>query len=213
VTSVPPVFISVVTTVLAYIIGGLPSGYLFVLLSSGKDVRTLGSGNIGATNVHRTVGNKAGLIVLLLDILKGLLAVWLAASLSHSDPLALALAAAAVMLGHCYSVFLRFRGGKAVACFVGAFLLLAPIALSISLLIFIVVVTFTKYVSLGSIVAAILFPVTVSLFDHPAQPIFIASIFAAMLILYRHRSNIFRLLHGQENVFSLKGGSLKGDSM
>jgi acyl phosphate:glycerol-3-phosphate acyltransferase len=213
VTTVSLFFICVVTTVLAYIIGGLPSGYLFVLLSSGKDVRTLGSGNIGATNVHRTIGVKAGLVVLMLDILKGFIAVWLVGLFSHSDPLAMALAAVAVMLGHCYSVFLRFRGGKAVACFVGAFLLLAPIALSISLLIFIVVVTFTKYVSLGSIIAAILFPITVWLFDHPAQPIFIASIFAALLILYRHQTNIFRLLHGQENVFSLKGGSLKSDSM
>jgi glycerol-3-phosphate acyltransferase PlsY len=204
---VSPFFISVITTVLAYIIGGLPSGYLFVLLSSGKDLRTLGSGNIGATNVHRTVGVRAGLVVLLIDILKGLFAVWLAGLLSHRDPLAIALAAVAVMLGHSYSVFLRFRGGKAVACFVGAFLLPAPVALAISLLIFIVVVTFTKYVSLGSIIAAALFPITVWLFDHPPQPIFIASIFAALLIVYRHQTNIFRLLHGEENVFSLKGGS------
>lgn len=209
---VNPYIAAAIATVLAYLIGGLPSGYLFVLFSSGKDVRTLGSGNIGATNVHRTVGRKAGLIVLALDILKGFFAVWLAGLFSHSDPLAMALAAVAVMLGHSYSVFLRFRGGKAVACFVGAFALLAPMALTVSLLVFIIVVAFTKYVSLGSIIAAILFPITVWLFDHPAQPIFIASILAALLILYRHQSNIFRLLHGEEHVFSLKGGSLKGDA-
>ncbi len=205
-------FATALTTVLAYLIGGLPSGYLFVLLSSGKDVRTMGSGNIGATNVHRTLGRKAGLIVLVVDILKGFFAVWVAGLLTHGDALAVALAAVAAMLGHSYSVFLRFRGGKAVACFVGAFCTLAPIALTITLLIFIIVVAFTKYVSLGSIIAAILFPITVWLFDHPAPPIFIGSLFAALLILYRHRSNIFRLLHGEEHMFSLKGGSLKGDS-
>jgi acyl phosphate:glycerol-3-phosphate acyltransferase len=201
-----------VTTCLAYVIGGLPFGYLFVHLSFGKDVRTMGSGNIGATNVHRTVGRKAGLTVLLLDIVKGFLAVWIAAVVTHNNPLALALAAAAVMAGHCYSVFLHFKGGKAVACFIGAFLYLTPLALTLSLLVFIAVVAVSKYISLGSIIAALIFPLAVWRIDHPVQPILAASIFAAVLIIYRHKMNIRRLANGQENVFSLKGGSLNGDS-
>ncbi len=209
-TPVPSYFALTVTTVLAYLIGGVPSGYLLVLISSGKDIRTMGSGNIGATNVHRSVGHKAGLIVLLADILKGLFAVWLAAMLSHFDSVSVALAAIAVMLGHCYSPFLRFRGGKAVACFIGAFLLPAPLALAISMLIFIAVVALSKYVSLGSIAAAALFPVIVWRIAQPA-PILIASVFAALLIIYRHKPNILRLLKGQEPAFSLKGGSAKGD--
>jgi len=192
--------------------GGLPFGYLIVHLSFGKDVRTMGSGNIGATNVHRTVGRKAGLIVLVLDIAKGLCAVCIAASVTHADPLALALAGLAVMLGHCYSVFLRFKGGKAVACFIGAFLYLAPLALVVSLLVFILVVAISKYISLGSIIAALVFPFAVWRIEHPAQPILLGSILAALLIIYRHKPNMFRLMNGEESVFSLKGGSLKGDS-
>ncbi len=205
-------FTFAVTTVLAYLIGGVPSGYLLVLISSGKDIRTLGSGNIGATNVHRTLGRKAGLIVLLADILKGLFAVWVAAVLSHFNPVPVALAAIAVMLGHCYSPFLRFRGGKAVACFIGAFLLPAPLALAIAMCIFVAVVAVSKYVSLGSIAAAALFPVIVWRIAQP-PPILIASIFAALLIIYRHKPNIVRLIRGQEPAFSPKGGSAKGDSV
>ncbi len=202
-----------VTTVFAYLIGGLPFGYLVVHLSFGKDVRTMGSGNIGATNVHRTVGRKAGIIVLLLDIVKGFLAVLVATLVSRGDALAVAFAAGAVMVGHCYPVFLRFKGGKAVACFIGAFAGLTPLALVVSLVIFIAVVAFTKYISLGSIVSALIFPFAVWWIDYVPQPIFVASIFAALLIVYRHKANILRLSKGQENVFSLKGGSLKGDSV
>lgn len=166
----------------------------------------MGSGNIGATNVHRTLGRKPGLIVLLLDVLKGFLAVWLAAAISGSDPRALALAAVAVMLGHCYPVFLRFHGGKAVACFVGAFLYLAPLALAIIGIVFVGVVALTKYISLGSILAALLFPIPVWLLGSP-RPILIASIAAALLIVYRHKGNITRLRNGTEHLFSAKGGT------
>ena len=194
-----------VTTVLAYFIGGLPFGYWFVRLSSGKDIRSMGSGNIGATNVHRTAGGRAGAIVLLLDILKGFLAVWLASVIINGNPVALALAAAAVMLGHCFPVFLHFRGGKAVACFVGAFLYLTPLALCIVLLLFVLVVSFSKYVSLGSIVGAVAFPFLVW-FTHPPEPILAASFFAAVLVIYRHKGNIDRLRRGSEHQFSLRGG-------
>lgn len=194
----------VVGTVLAYLIGGLPFGYLFVRFSLGKDVRTMGSGNIGATNVHRTAGKKAGIIVLILDILKGVLAIWLADLITRGSVVGLALAAAFVMVGHCYPLFLGFKGGKAVACFIGAFLYLAPISLLLTVLIFIAVVALSKYISLGSIIAALLFPVVMWFVQHPAKPLLYAAIFSALLIVYRHSANIGRLIRGTENVFSLK---------
>jgi glycerol-3-phosphate acyltransferase PlsY len=189
---------------LAYLIGGLPFGYWFVRLRFGRDIRTMGSGNIGATNVHRTAGGKAGLIVLLLDILKGLLAVFIASASTHGDPLAIALAAAAVMVGHCYPVFLNFKGGKAVACFIGAFGFISPLTLLVAAAAFFVTVAVSRYVSLGSIVGAALYPVLLWYLAKPALPILFACIFAAILIVYRHQANILRLRAGTENSFSLR---------
>lgn len=199
----------VCSALIAYLIGGLPFGYWFMRLAYGRDIRTMGSGNIGATNVHRTAGRKAGVVVLILDICKGLLAVWLAGFLSHDDARALGASAVAVMLGHCYPVFLRFKGGKAVACFIGAFLYLAPVALGVIALVFIAVVALTKYISLASIIGALLFPLAAWLIMHPAEPILIASIAAALLIVYRHKGNIARLRAGRENVFSSRGGRVE----
>jgi glycerol-3-phosphate acyltransferase PlsY len=195
-----------VATLASYFIGGLPFGYWFVRIAYGKDIRMMGSGNIGATNVHRTAGGKAGLIVLILDICKGLIAVWLADLTTHGNPWGLALAAAAVMLGHCYPIFLNFRGGKAVACFLGAFVYIAPLAILIVILLFIGVLLTTRYVSLASIIAALFFPVVMWFVAHPPYPILGVSIFAALLIVFRHRANIARLRNGAEHVFSFKGG-------
>jgi glycerol-3-phosphate acyltransferase PlsY len=194
----------ILSTVLAYLLGGLPFGYWFVRVTSGRDIRTMGSGNIGATNVQRSMGMKAGVVVLFLDILKGFLAVWFAALLTHRDATSLALAVAAVMLGHCYPVFLHFKGGKAVACFVGAFLYIAPLALLITTAVFVAVVAFSKYVSLGSILGALVFPFALWLVNRPPRAILYASIFAAALVIYRHKGNIARLRAGKENAFGRK---------
>lgn len=190
--------------VVAYLLGGLPFGYWFVRLRYGKDIRTMGSGNIGATNVHRTAGGKAAVTVLLLDILKGLLAVLIAAALTHRDPLAVALAAAAVVIGHCYPLFLNFQGGKAVACFIGAFGFISPSALLLTALAFVIAVWMSRYISLGSLVGAVLYPMFLWWTDHPALPLLYASIFASALIIYRHRANILRLRAGTENVFTFR---------
>lgn len=189
----------------AYLIGGLPFGYWFVRLTSGQDIRAMGSGNIGATNVHRTMGRKAGVSVLLLDIAKGFVAVFIAGAATHHDPLAVALAISAVMLGHCYPIFLNFRGGKAVACFVGAFLYAAPLSLLAIAVFFVLVVALSKYISLGSVLSAAVFPVVFWFIDNPPVPILLASIFAGILIIYRHKANISRLRSGTEHSFSLKG--------
>ncbi len=166
----------------------------------------MGSGNIGATNVQRTAGSKAGVIVLVLDIFKGLLAVLLADFMTRHNDAEIALSAVAVMLGHCYPVFLGFKGGKAVACFIGVFLYLAPLALAAITVVFVATVALSKHISLGSIVGAALFPLALWLIQRPPQPILLAAIASAVLIILRHQANIERLRRGEEHVFSLKGG-------
>ena len=161
---------------------------------------------MGATNVQRTAGSKAGVIVLLLDICKGFLAVLLANWITQQNDLGIALAAVAVMLGHCYPVFLGFKGGKAVACFIGVFLYLAPLALAAITVVFVAAVALSKHISLGSIIGAALFPLALWLIQPPPQPILLAAIASALLIIFRHKANIERLRQGKEHVFSLKGG-------
>jgi glycerol-3-phosphate acyltransferase PlsY len=149
VISLPPYLALALAALLAYLIGGLPFGYWFVRGTLRQDIRKIGSGNIGATNVHRAAGKKAGFIVLFLDIFKGFVALWVAALITGNSNAGLALATVAVMLGHCYPAFLGFKGGKAVACFVGATLYLAPLAVLATALIFVAVVVLSKYISLA----------------------------------------------------------------
>jgi glycerol-3-phosphate acyltransferase PlsY len=196
-------------TVVAYLIGGLPFGYWFVRFSLGKDIRTMGSGNIGATNVHRSAGGKAGAIVLALDILKGFLALWIAAVITDNSTLGLALATVAVMLGHCYPLFLRFKGGKAVACYVGAALYLAPLALLVTVVVFVAIVALSKYISLASILTALLFPLIYWAIYQPVPELLVATAAAGLLVVYRHKGNIERLRAGKENAFSLKGSKAR----
>src|ERR1700726_424716 len=118
------------SVLIAYLLGAIPFGYLLVKWKTGSDVRTSGSGNIGATNVMRTTGRAAGIATLLLDIAKGYGAVWIASRLTGDDAVWMSLSALAVMAGHAFPVFLGFKGGKAVASFVGAFLCLTPAALA-----------------------------------------------------------------------------------
>jgi len=185
----------------AYLIGGIPFGYLLVKWTTGADVRSAGSGNIGATNVLRTTGRKAGIATLLLDIAKGYTAVWLMAHYTGNNAFWISAAAMAVMLGHAYPVFLRFRGGKAVASFLGAFLFIAPLAVAAIIVVFLAVLAWTRYISMGSIVAAATFPLAVWLILQPEKPVVVAAILAGAFIIYRHSSNIKRLREGKENAF------------
>jgi len=191
-----------VACLLAYFLGAIPFGYILVKWKTGGDVRGSGSGNIGATNVLRTTGRAAGVVTLLLDIAKGYVAVWAAGRLTGGDPLWMAAAAVVVMLGHAYPVFLAFRGGKAVASFVGAFLCLTPLALVAVLLVFVGVVAWTRHISMGSIVAAAVFPLAVWLIAVPILPVEAAAVIAAALIIYKHSNNIRRLQAGTESVFT-----------
>lgn len=190
---------------IAYLLGSIPFGYLLVKWTSGRDVRSVGSGNIGATNVVRAAGRLAGVATLALDIAKGYVAVWIAGRLTGLSPWWMSAAALAVMAGHAFPVFLRFKGGKAVASCVGAFACLTPGPLAALLPVFIVVVAVTRYISLGSIVSAACLPLGVWLLAHPPLPVFAASVAAGAFIIWRHKSNIERLRAGTEHVFSFGG--------
>jgi len=192
---------AVLVLAIAYLLGAIPFGYLLVRLKTGRDVRGLGSGNIGATNVLRTTSRGLGIVTLLLDIGKGFLAVWIAARLMDGSPLWTSAAALAVMAGHAFPVFLKFRGGKAVASFVGAFLYLAPLPLAVILAIFVAVVAATRYISLGSIAGAVALPFAAWLMHRP-MPVVAAAAIGGVFIVWRHRENIARLRAGKESVLS-----------
>jgi acyl phosphate:glycerol-3-phosphate acyltransferase len=191
--------------VAAYLIGGIPFGYLLVKLKTGEDVRSKGSGNIGATNVLRTTGRAVAVLTLLLDISKGFFAVWLAGKLTGNSPEWMSAAALAAMAGHAYPVFLKFHGGKAVASFIGAFLYLTPVPLAATLVLFVIVVAVTRHISIGSVAAAGSLPLAVWLIEHPPGVVLVASIAAAAFIVYRHRQNIGRIRAGTEHVFRFGG--------
>lgn len=186
---------------IAYLLGSIPFGYALTRLATGKDVRQAGSGNIGATNVLRTAGRLPAVATLLLDTAKGYLAVWIAGQLTQGSPGWMADAALAVMAGHAWPVFLGFKGGKAVAAFIGAFGCLTPVPLAAALLVFAVVVVATRYISAGSIIAASTFPLGVWIILHPPATVVLASLLAAAFIVYRHRANLQRIRAGTEPVF------------
>jgi glycerol-3-phosphate acyltransferase PlsY len=198
--------------ILAYLLGSIPFGYLVVRLRSGGDVRETGSGGTGATNVTRRAGKWAGLSTLLLDALKGAAAVLFARLLLAGEADAqwwVAAAAVAVVLGHVFPVWLKFHGGKGVATGLGVFLFLAPLALVCALFAFVVIVWVSRYVSLGSITAAAILPLAVWLLgalghrDSDATPALFVATIGAALIIFMHRANIERLLHGKENKLKL----------
>ena len=187
---------------LAYFIGAIPFGYLLVRCSTGRDVRAAGSGNIGATNVLRTTGRAAGIATLVLDLAKGYVAVWLASRLTGGSTPAMSAAALAVMLGHAYPVFLKFKGGKAVASCTGAFLYLTPLALAAVAVVFVVTVAVTRYISVGSVLAAGSLPLAVWLVSHAPAPAVIAALVASVFVIWRHKSNLARVRAGQEHMFT-----------
>lgn len=194
----------------AYLLGSIPFGFLIVRASEGGDIRETGSGGTGATNVTRRAGKKAGALTLMLDALKGALAVLLARwFLSVNSDINWWVAAAAVLavIGHIFPIWLGFRGGKGVATGVGVFLALAPVALIGSIIVFVLIVWATRYISLGSIVATAIFPVCVLAQSAYLKtlpriaPIITAAIVGGALIIFMHRANIARLAAGTESKF------------
>jgi len=194
--------------VAAYMIGSIPSGYIMGRIFWRVDIRKSGSGNIGATNALRQMGVKAGVIVLILDMLKGCLAVLLAQHLFPDDLRIISLAALLVIMGHVYTVFLGFKGGKGVATAAGVFLILSPLPFLISILCFVALVFIWRYVSLASMVAALLFytlnmiEVCYRGFDNMPKAALVTLI--VLVIIIKHRSNIGRLIEGTESKIGTK---------
>jgi len=190
----------------AYLLGSVPFGLLLAKLFGGGDVRKAGSGNIGATNVTRVAGPLAGILTLIFDTAKGTVAVWLAARVTSDSATWMVVAAFAVLLGHCFPVWLKFKGGKGVATALGVFLALSPLAAVSALLLFILCVVYWRYVSLGSVAAAAAMPLLIYFLWAPghAPPIVIdlGTLGVAALVILKHSGNLQRLISGTEPRFS-----------
>jgi glycerol-3-phosphate acyltransferase PlsY len=182
----------------AYLLGSIPTG-LLLAKASGVDIRTTGSGNIGATNVYRTLGRTVGILTLVGDCVKGLVPVLVAQGLGMGDTM-IAAAGAAAFLGHVYTVFLGFKGGKGVATALGVFLGVSPASVGLALVIFIAVVAAWRYISLGSITAAAAMPFIVTALDR-RPPVIAMTAGIALLVIWKHRENITRLRAGTESKF------------
>lgn len=192
---------------LAYFLGSLPNG-LYVAKFKGVDIRNQGSKNTGATNVFRVMGAKFGIFVLVLDALKGFLPLIIAEKLGVEGNILVLIGVIAV-IGHTFSPFLNFKGGKGVATSLGIFLYLAPIPMLITLVMFIVVVGISKYVSLGSILASLMLPILILVAPVNEKlgnktVVFIISAVLGAYIIYKHKTNIERLKNGTENKFYKK---------
>ncbi len=203
----------ITVAVCSYLLGSIPFGYILVRLFQGVDVRSIGSGNIGATNVARTGGKGVAIATLVLDIFKGWLAVflvltlpWIPSSSAAQLRTLATFAALLAVIGHIFPVWLGFKGGKGVATGFGVFLALAPIAALTSITVFVVVIAVTRYVSLGSILGSVTLPLMLLWLErelfHPAALAISAA--AALLIISRHHQNIRRLLTGTESRFGAR---------
>ena len=190
----------ILTLIIAYLIGAIPCGVVLVKLVGGGDVRDSGSGNIGATNVHRVAGRKLGVMTLIGDALKGALPVAYAIFLAEMPNDQVAMVAVATFLGHLYPIYIGFKGGKGVATACGIYLTLAPLTAAIGLTIFALVLWRSRYVSLASICAAI----SILLINYGIErdiPLLLASLFLSGMVVFRHRENIKRLRAGTESKF------------
>jgi acyl phosphate:glycerol-3-phosphate acyltransferase len=186
--------------IISYLLGSIPFGYLLVRSTEGQDIRTFGSGNIGATNVFRK-SRLTGILTLILDAGKGYLAVILAGWLGVNTKWQ-AVAAVCAIIGHVFTVWLRFKGGKGVATGCGAFLALSPLAVSTTLIAFILILLLTRYISAASIGATVLFPLWAYLYGVSA-PVLLWAIPGVLVIILKHHQNIRRLIAGTENKFKL----------
>ncbi|MDO4540752.1 MAG: glycerol-3-phosphate 1-O-acyltransferase PlsY [Syntrophomonadaceae bacterium] len=179
----------------AFLLGSIPFAYIISWMWTRIDIRTLGSGNVGATNVLRVVGVIPAILTLLCDAGKGVLAVALACN--QGDLTLVALCGIAVVLGHCYSPFLRFKGGKGMATAAGVAVFLMPLGCAPLVVLFVLVVLVSRFVSLASIIIAVMLPVMALVFNYPLQYVWM-SIALAIIVTFRHRENIKRLRNGTE---------------
>jgi acyl phosphate:glycerol-3-phosphate acyltransferase len=190
--------VTALVALVAYLIGAVPIGWLVARAFGVADIRRHGSGNIGATNVLRTLGRWPAIATLLGDVIKGYAAVAVGRAVGDGDVTATAVATAAAVVGNCWSVFLRFRGGKGVATGLGALLRSLPLATLAALPVFVAVVATTRYVSLASVLAAACVPLGALLLGYPS-PLALAAAAVAAIVIARHHANIARLHSGTES--------------
>jgi acyl-phosphate glycerol 3-phosphate acyltransferase len=191
----------VVLMIVAYILGSIPNALWIGKVFRGIDVREHGSKNTGSTNAARVLGAKLGILTLILDISKGAIPTLIATMLLDSS-ISVILVGICAILGHSFSIFMKFKGGKAVATTVGVFIVLVPGAILLAAVIFFLVFGITRYVSLSSMIGAISLPIWIMIF-YKNIPLTIFGIIIAILIIVRHKSNIQRLLNGTESKFSI----------
>jgi glycerol-3-phosphate acyltransferase PlsY len=191
---------SIALIAVAYLLGSVPVGIIVAKLMGGADPRKSGSGNIGATNINRTLGKGAGIITLIGDMCKGAAPTYYAIYIVSGSADLISLTALAAIVGHLFPIFLLFKGGKGVATALGVLIIVSPLAALICALLFAVIVFFTRYVSLGSMYSAVTMPLALALV--PGKLYFVpVSVFIAMLIVFKHKENIKRLRDRTENRF------------
>ena len=190
--------IGIFISLFGYLLGSVPTGLILAKLFSKVDPRNIGSKNIGATNIFRTAGKSLGIFTLIGDLLKGAIPVVIAIQWGESD-LWIALSGLTPFLGHIFPIFLGFKGGKGVATALGVYLMFSPISVLIEFFIFAGIVWKWRFISLGSITCGTTIPILIAFFRSDSQAYFIVSVIMAALILYRHQSNISRLLQGTES--------------
>jgi glycerol-3-phosphate acyltransferase PlsY len=190
--------IGIFIALFGYLLGSIPTGLILAKLFSKVDPRKIGSKNIGATNIFRSAGRTLGILTLAGDLLKGAVPVVIAIQWGESD-VWIAIAGLTPLLGHIFPIFLGFKGGKGVATALGVYLVISPIAVLIEFLIFTGIVWKWRFISLGSLICATTIPILIAFFRSDSQSYFIISVIIAALILYRHQSNISRLLQGTES--------------
>ncbi len=202
------IFIAILAALIVpYLLGSIPSGYLLVKYTKGIDVRTVGSGNIGATNVQRVLGMKGFLWVLFFDALKGYISVVaINAVFGAKYPGVVMIAAASAVLGHTFTIFLNFKGGKGIATSLGVFLALAPLSVVTDLVVFSITFYFFRYISLGSILCSFLLPIFIFIYGEGGfyNLVLLLAASLAVFIIYKHKANIKRLIEGTESRLEFK---------
>lgn len=198
----------ILLVVLGYLLGSIPNGVIIGKTFKGIDIREHGSKNTGATNAFRVLGKNLGITVFFLDMFKGMISLFIASSLGIKGDILVVIGVIAIV-GHMFSPFLKFKGGKGIATGFGVFLYLTPIEALMAIAVFIVIVAFTKYISAGSIAAAIVLPIFISFLPvnraiESKSLLLVFTILICAYVIFKHRSNITRLLKGEENKFNFK---------
>lgn len=200
---------STIAIVLSYLIGSISFSVVLAKLLKGIDIRQHGSGNAGATNTLRVLGKGPAIMVLVLDILKGIVAIWLGVWLGNGSEWIPAICGLAAIVGHNWPIYFRFRGGKGIATTIGVMATLSFLPALYAGIVAILCIIFTRYVSLGSLIFVFLTPIFLGLLQ-PINAVFWSSLIICLFAFWRHRSNIVKLVHGEENKIGSKGGKQVG---